>query len=953
MKKFFVLGIICSILTGADAYSAGARTPTAGARGRTPVATQNASSGATAVAPRGRTGARAASNQVSGAKNVSGGTAVLPGQKTNTAVAPKSSGVSARAATNQKAINTNTKIAGATANTVVSEECKNKYYGCMDSFCMLDNTNGGRCVCSNKHAEYETILAEIQKLDQQSYEMATTGVERINMGDTAADVDAMVNKMTKSMTDAEAAEAKKKARSLKLQAWDTESAEDADDLFVDAAEDDLSSKTGDALYSAVTNICVKQIPECSSSMSMLKMMYAQQIKADCGAYENSLKKQKQDSAKKLATAQQAMREAALEQYQNANKYDLGQCTIRFKECMQTTAGCGDDFSKCTSIVARENQKTKNYTKNKQAQEHVIKTGATSISITASTYDTLLGKKTICETVTKQCQKVKDKVWDAFLLDVAPSLKSAELIAESDLRMSCIGNISECFQKACKDTMDPNDPDGSYDMCLTRPETMRSVCKVQIDPCEEAEPKIFDYVKARLASMRVDACTKEVKNCLTADDRCGKDYANCVGLDTDSIIRMCPYEKLVGCQKMYGSEKIGGEDVYNELATMVEGIMLNIDNSFLASCQKALDEAMVKVCGDTESCNNLVINQNVGSRSLQYKICHYTSKDNSLEIDYGRCRTDVGQIPDTELGKGGAAIAALSGVLDGTIYWENISFGDDGKLVLPDMSDSTPEQKSRVESELTQLQTSINNAISAIESDPTVQYCMTGREVQGMKVKGKKERTNVGEKQPRFPDLSKQTRMIIATAALNSAKENYYKKYDELNTKMQQDYVTLNERISKIAGENEKDARRETARKSCLALSSSSTLPKTPLLKQNTGEKVGGAILIALSALAVPFTFGASTAGIAGGAALVAHGNKLRDYSSNYKDSSTQQDFVSSQTNNQWNYKETVTSTFEWETLNCHRCIRAQQCTKTRREKQKDRFCQTWAEPTETCKDIQF
>ena len=46
--------------------------------------------------------------------------------------------------------------------------------------------------------------------------------------------------------------------------------------------------------------------------------------------------------------------------------------------------------------------------------------------------------------------------DTFLRKVAPQVKSAELIAEDKARQDCIGNISSCFQKACKDTIDPND-----------------------------------------------------------------------------------------------------------------------------------------------------------------------------------------------------------------------------------------------------------------------------------------------------------------------------------------------------------------------------------------------------------------------------------------------------------------------------------------------------------------
>ena len=103
-------------------------------------------------------------------------------------------------------------------------------------------------------------------------------------------------------------------------------------------------------------------------------------------------------------------------------------------------------------------------------------------------------------------------------------------------------------------------------------------------------------------MRVDSCTNEVKECLQSDDRCGADYTQCIGLDTDTIIRMCPYDKLVGGQKVYGETDIRGEAVYDELANMVQGIMLGIDNNFLNQCQNAANEAMIKVCGSTEDCS---------------------------------------------------------------------------------------------------------------------------------------------------------------------------------------------------------------------------------------------------------------------------------------------------------------------------------------------------------------
>lgn len=820
--------------------------------------------------------------------------------------------VAARAATTQKVIGTGTKVASATKNVVVSEECQQKYDGCMDSFCMLDNDTGGRCLCSDKNAEFDAILAEIEKLDQQSYQMATFGVENIEMGDDADAVIAKANAVAQSVLSQ--GEEKKTRRTLDLSMWDTPvDFDDDEDIFGASAVSPIDGKDGDALHRAAAELCVAQIPECQSEIQMLQMMYAQRIKSDCAAYENSLKQQKNSSAQKLAAAERALREAALDQYRAANKYDLGQCTVEFKKCMQTTGGCGDDFSGCASIVAMDATNTRQST-SRQAKNYQIKGVATNIEISASTYDALMAKKPLCESITKSCVNVAGQVWDTFLREVAPQVKNAELIAEDKARQDCIGNISSCFQKACKDTMDPKDPDGSYDMCLSRPGTMLNLCRVPLNACgidassEAAAEKsdVWDFVVARLASMRVDSCTTEVKECLMSEDRCGKDYTQCIGLDTDTIIRMCPYEKLTGCQKIYGEDEIRGDAVYDELATMVQGIMLNIDNSFLTECQAAADEAMIRVCGATEDCNGLAVDDNIGARSLEYKLCEY--KNDAFQSN---CRNDVTQIQDSELGRGGTERKAFAGKFEGEIPWDVISFIDEngeltGKPVLNQPEGSAP-LSAKVQNELNVLYSNINAAIAAIESDQKVQYCMTGREVQAMRranaETGERESTRLGNESgddaARFPKLTSQMRSIIATSALKIAKDNYHKKYDELQKQLAQDYVTLGERMAEIDGLNKLDARRDKARQACVNLANGSVLA-TSEGKNNVPTSPIGLDLI---------------------------GSKQR---------------------NDWNYKETITSTFEWETLNCHRCVRTQNCTKPKRK-----WCKSWGEEEEECTDIQF
>ncbi len=986
MRKIAILSMLLAVFV-ADSHAA--IRPTGGRASRGP-----SSAGSTATTSTKAVGARSARTSTTAKKP-----AVAARAASNSKTAPKAT-VAARAGVTQKVIGTGTKVAAAAKNVVVSEECQAKYDGCMDSFCMLDNETGGRCLCSDKNAELDAILAEIEKLDQQSYQMATFGVEKIEMGADADAAIASANAAAQSVI--KETESKKTARkALDLSLWDEPvDLDDTDDVFGGMASSPVDGKEGDALHRAAAQLCVAQIPECAGDLDMLQMMYAQRIKSDCTAYENSLKQQKKSSTQKLATAEKALREAALEQLRTANKYDLGQCTVEFKKCMQTTGGCGDDFAQCASVVASDNTNLNKSTSRKQ-KNYAIKGAVTTIEISASTYDALMAKKPLCESVTKSCVNVAGQVWDTFLREVAPQVKNAELIAEDKARQDCIGNISSCFQKACKDTMDPNDPDGSYDMCLSRPETMLNLCKIPLNACgidassadKAQDSMIWDFVVARLASMRVDSCTTEVKQCLQSDDRCGEDYANCIGLDTDTIIRMCPYDKLTGCQKVYGETDIRGDAVYEELAMMVQGIMLNIDNNFMVQCQNAANEAMLKVCGDTENCNALTTDSGIGARALDYKICEYSGSEDSLDIDYNKCRTDISQVLDSELGRvegatsaGLGAVTPFAGVIDGVIYWESVDFDDDGKLISVDeylakLDDAniSAQQKEKVKSELAVLQRNIDVAISAIESDPTVQYCMTGREVQGMKKidkDGVATRTRIGEKSAdaaRFPELTKQMRMVIASAALKKAKDNYYKKYDELNDKMLQDYATLGERISKIQGENSLDVKRELARKSCVAFVDMASLPKSPNPPKSAFGKIAAMVAIVGAAVAIPFTLGTSTvvigaltvttttgvgasAAIGAGAAVVAGIGMLGNAGSgkaNGEDSKGVLDLVGSKQLNQWNYKETITTTFDWDKLICKKCTRTQKCSKTKNPLFGNKYCKTWADAVETCNDTQF
>lgn len=721
------LSIILCLQAGfaAPVRRGNARTQTA----TTSTAAKQTTSARSAVTARSARSATPTTSATSGARTMSArsGTRGV----TNVKAAPVTS---ARAATTQKVINSGTKVVGAYKNTVVDEVCQEKYYGCMDAFCMIDNENGGRCACSDKKAEYDKILKDIEELDLRSYELATSGVEQVEMGLNADDIMSAADSVVAKL------DAKKKRSLVDLSLW----GDKEDEKSMGMSE--LDGKEGQDLYNAVHGICTNRMPECANDVAILKMMYVRQIDSDCAAYDNSLKQKKLKAQQNLDTAQRALRESVMEQYQSANKYDLGQCTLKFKECMQTTAGCGDDFSGCATVVAMDNTNTVKSAK--RNAKYLIEGAKSGIEISLSTYDTLVAKRVMCENVTKQCVKVADQVFDAFLRDVAPQLRSAELIAEDDVRQNCVVNISDCFQQACKDNIDPNDPDGSYDMCLTRPETMMNVCKIPLNACgintvQEStakESQIWNFVLARLASMRVDECTTQIKQCLQSSDRCGSDYSGCLGLDMQSIIEMCPIDKLVACDaSSYGGNKSEKENyVYN----VAQGLLLNVDNSFFEQCQNAVQTKMLEICGSTVNCFTDK-NEYIGKNSL-----HVSQQENG---DW---------------------------LIDGTIMWGNVKMDhpDDmmtksaGYNVYYDVAGLPETIENRINNTVVaDIQNELNRKMSILMTDPTISMCINGRDMSQIKRGAKRDTA-------RYPNLLVPYANVMFDSLVDIAKLNYNLEY---------------------------------------------------------------------------------------------------------------------------------------------------------------------------------
>ena len=656
------------------------------------------------------------------------------------------------AAKKQSALQAGTKVrAKVEATGIYDQDCYDKYFGCMDAFCIADNENGGTCMCSDDAAKYDEQLEAIKKTVAEAERIRTEEVEKIQAGANADIIfnggERIYNADGSVVKAGERPQTKSVSNNLSWLFGGDEEEEEDDDW-----EDiDLSDKVGRDLYNSADELCKKQMPKsCSKDMKLLTQIYSRQIISDCKGLANSIAQKKQEADTMLNEARAAVRSALKDSLEESNQYDRGTCMVEYKKCMKSEDACGSDWSNCVFTIATENMQNKEATS-------VAGTKVSTMNvydITASTMEILESKRFICERVLDKCVAVRQYVWGDFLREAAPTIRLAEQNVESQKRQSCLTDISDCIQKACKDDI-VGKGTATMDACLARPDMARSFCKIQIDPCERMEPQIWDYVVSKLAAMRVDACTEEVKECFMSEDRCGPDFVNCIGMDFNYIHDICPIDKLVVCKKSNPNFKM------SDLDSMLMGLYLNIDNKALDNCIKVAEEKMTEFCGSTTDCNAFASDEYMGAKSLK------SQKDGTTYRVTGMISFGSIKIGD-----------ALGTVKDGSKALKP------GEIGVSDYVKQIKKQNKNVqnadaiianiEAELNDIAGTINRTISLIESDQNVQYCINGRDLS--QINGKGSRNN--KTSARFPNLTNQYRVAIASAALRKAQDNYNKKLND-------------------------------------------------------------------------------------------------------------------------------------------------------------------------------
>ena len=367
------------------------------------------------------------------------------------------------------------------------DECRTAYRECMDDFCLLDESEGGRCSCSDNIKQSKSLIQEIQKIQSDAELLYTEGVEREKLGAKAKFV---------KFGESETAKKASRASGIDLVAW-INGGGSAESL---AADEDI----GDNLYDMAAESCEYILSQCDSKRAeMEERLYQREITKDCKAFDGYLAEQKRGAESNKRTAQAAVRSAKLDMLSTTNKYNRGECRDALRACVSDKGGCGVNFENCMDAELLERR----------------------------TYS--------CENILDQCIDVRNYVLEDWKAESKSILATAEKYVDENMRLTCDAKIQNCLEQGCS-------PETNL-LCLNDINIAANICPI-IDKCEEKIPGIKAFWRDnKLAPLRTRFCQNDVDKCLR--DKCGTNFTapECLGKKTSEITAMCPQSMFPSCK----------------------------------------------------------------------------------------------------------------------------------------------------------------------------------------------------------------------------------------------------------------------------------------------------------------------------------------------------------------------------------------------------------------------
>ena len=373
-----------------------------------------------------------------------------------------------------------------TSKTSKSEDCREVYQACMDDFCLLDETEGGRCACSDNIEKSKKLIQEIQKIQSEADDLYTVGVEREKLGAKARLI----------FGESEAAKKSALKSGIDFSSWLNGSGDDDDEL-------DSDVDIGQNLYAMASDSCAEELKRCGAKAKAEETLYSRKVVADCKAFSSYLSDQKREAEMNKKTAEAAVRTARAEMLNTTNKYNRGECLLVFRSCIADKGGCGVNFENCLD-------------------------------------EGLLTRRShACEDVLDQCMASRKDVLKDWEEESVSILKDAAKYADKNQRATCLAKIQNCLEEGCSTS--------TNSACLTDVNVAAGICPI-ITECNDMIPGLQTVINDKLAYLQTKFCENDLDACLK--DKCGTDFTKpeCVGKNANTIAtELCPQSMFPSCK----------------------------------------------------------------------------------------------------------------------------------------------------------------------------------------------------------------------------------------------------------------------------------------------------------------------------------------------------------------------------------------------------------------------
>lgn len=463
---------------------------------------------------------------------------------------------------------------------VSSSSCRDAYRACMDDFCLLEESQGERCACSDNINLAKSKINEVLEIQAEADKLYTEGVEREQLGAKARLVFADNNTSTK-------------ISSANFLSWLSDEESDEESVGEDV-------ELGDVLYKKAKKYCADELKSCGTKAEMEEMLYSRMIIQDCKSYDAYLVDQKTNAESNKRIAESAVRKARLEMLDTTNKYNRGECLLAYRSCIADKGGCGANFENC--LDAKLLQRRSN----------------------------------ACDNILDQCMAVRDYVVKDWKAESKSVLEEAAKYADKNERATCLARTQNCLEESCSTSTNAE--------CLTNVNVAAGICPVitecdaKIPGFQAVVNDKLGYLQTKFCENDVDKCLQDKcgvdftkPECLGKKPYeiaalCPQDmFPSCKSatqfdIIVQAVLLQMDYQMMQGCINYFGEQlgKVCGTDMaclptdttvesLVDLPTTEEGLA-NLRKTVIANSDASVEEFFkqfeadktVAACADSQS-----------------------------------------------------------------------------------------------------------------------------------------------------------------------------------------------------------------------------------------------------------------------------------------------------------------------------------------------------------------